>query len=216
MIDMARPSGCEVYPAMGSVLGANREEFAGVEQYRAAAAAYWSRGADALYIPWYPWPIGPEQRQILTEIADPDVLADKPKRYFMAPRQPQSVKYGYDAPLPVALAVGADEAPTTVSLYVAEDPLRADATLALKLVESTSHDEMTVFLNGKELSGANGTYTTYGYSYSTLEFRLERGALRKGPNEISIALLSRPANLASTVTLTGVEIAVDYVTPKQP
>jgi hypothetical protein len=45
---------------------------------------------------------------------------------------------------------------------------------------------------------------------------LDRGALVNGPNEISVALLSRPAKLASTVVLQGVEIAVDYVMPKQP
>jgi|AP95_1055475.scaffolds.fasta_scaffold07748_5 hypothetical protein len=216
MIDMAHSGGCEVYPVLGSTLGVNGKEYAGVEHYRAAAAAYWRRGADALYLPWYPWPIGPEQRQILSEIADPDVLSEKSKRYHMAPRQPQSARFGYDAPLPVALTAGADAPSTTVSLYTAEDPLRADATLTLKLVESTSHDAMTISLNGKELPFADGTYTVYGYSYSTLEFRLERGALLEGPNEITIALLSRPANLTSTVVLDGVEISVDYVTTKSP
>jgi len=215
LTDLARPNGGKVYPVLGSVLGANREEYATLDYYRAAAAAYWSRGADALYLPWYPWPIGPEQRQILTEIGDPDVLADKPKRYYMAPRQDQSVGWGYNAPLPVDLSVGADEA-KMVSLYVAEDISRADATLTLKLAESTSHDGMTISLNGKELLQAERTYTAYGYTYSTIEYRLDRGALVNGPNEISVALLSRPAKLASTVVLQGVEIAVDYVMPKQP
>jgi hypothetical protein len=40
--------------------------------------------------------------------------------------------------------------------------------------------------------------------------------LLEGPNEITIALLSRPANLTSTVVLDGVEISVDYVTTKSP
>ena len=75
---------------------------------------------------------------------------------------------------------------------------------------------MSVSLNGKDLPCEDATYTTYGYSYSTLEFRLEWGALVDGLNEISVALLSRPAKLSSAVTLEDVEIAVDYVTPKQP
>ena len=88
--------------------------------------------------------------------------------------------------------------------------------MTLKLGESTSHDVMNVSLNGKDLSCADATYTTYGYSYSTMEFRLEWDALVDGVNEISVAVLSRPAKLSSAVTLEGVEIAVDYVTPKQP
>lgn len=210
--ELAKSSGCEVYPALGSTLGANREQYATTEHYRAAAAAYWSRGADALYLPWYPWPIGSEQRQILTEIADPDILSEKAKRYYMAPRHTQGVQFGYDAPLPASLDAG----PLTLRLYVEEDCQRANAVLTLKLGESTSHDLMRVEFNGRELPQAESTYTTFGYEYSTLEFRLDRGALAHGENEISIALLSRPSNLASAVVIEGVEIAVDYVTPKQP
>ena len=210
--ELAKSSGCEVYPALGSTLGANREQHALTEHYRAAAAAYWSRGADALYLPWYPWPIGSEQRQILTEISDPDILSEKAKRYYMAPRHTQGVQFGYDALLPASLEAG----PVTLRLYVAEDCQRANAILTLKLGESTSHDLMRVQFNGRELPQADATYTAFGYEYSTLEFRLDPGALAHGENEISIALLSRPSNLASAVVIEGVEIAVDYVTPKQP
>ena len=191
VLDLARAGGCEVYPAMGSVLGANREEYAGLEYYRAAASAYWSRGADALYLPWFPWPIGPEQRQILSEIGDPDVLFEKPKRYYMAPRQDQCVRFGYEAPLPVQIDVGAD---SKVALTVVKDSASANATLTLKLGESTSHDGMSVSLNELELSLDGATYTTYGYDYSTLEFQLDWDDLVDGTNEISVSILSRPGD----------------------
>ena len=144
------------------------------------------------------------------------MLLEKSKRYYMAPRQDQSVKFGYEAPLPVQLSMGADTAPATVSLSVVKDSMSADTTSTLKLSESTSHDLMSVSLNGRDLSCADATFTTYGYSYSTLEFRLEWDALVDGANEISVAVLSRPAKLSSAVTLDDVEIAVGYVTPKQP
>ena len=214
--ELAQAGGCEVYPAMGSVLGANREEYAGVDYYRAAASAYWSRGADALYLPWFPWPIGPEQRQILSEIGDPDVLFEKPKRYYMAPRQDQCVRFGYEASLPVQIDAGADASPATVCLTVAKDSPDANVTLTLKLGESTSQDGMSVSFNGIELSLNDATYTTYGYNYSTLELQLGWDDLVDGVNELSVAVLSRPAKLSSAVTLLDLEIAVDYVTPKQP
>ena len=66
--------------------------------------------------------------------------------------------------------------------------------MTLKLRESTSHDVMNVSLNGKDLSCADATYTTYGYSYSTLEFRLEWDDLVDGVNEISVAVLSGRPN----------------------
>ena len=144
------------------------------------------------------------------------MLFERSKRYYMAPRQDQCVNFGYAAPLPVQLEAGSDATPATVSLSVAKDSASADAILTLKLAELTSHDEMSIGLNGRELSLVDATYTTYGYSYATLEFRLEWDDLVDGVNEISVAVLSRPAMLSSTVTLEGVEIAVDYVTPKQP
>ena len=215
MIAMAQPNGCKVYPAMGPMLGES-SDYAGLEYYRAAAAAYWRRGADALYLPWYPWPVASEQRQILTEIGDPDVLSRKPKRYCVAPKQESSVAFGYEAQLPIPLTVGADVSPTTVNMFVADDPLLTVSTLTLKLAESTSHDVMTVTLNGNELSTVDATYTPYGYNYSTIEFCLQPGTLREGENQISVSLLSQPAILTSTVVLKSVEIGVDYVTTKQP
>ena len=216
LIELACPNGCEVYPAMGSVLGANREAFAGVDYYRAAAAAYWSRGADGLYLPWFHWPVDSEARQILTEIPDRDVLAEKPRRYYMAPRQEQSVKFGYDAQLPLDLELGRKAPGQTVSLYVAENARRADMTLRLKLAESTSHDSMTVTLNGNALPHTSSRYTSHGYSYSWLEYPLKSGSLPEGPNEIGVALHSRPSNLTSTVVLEGLEIAVEYPRAEAP
>ena len=75
---------------------------------------------------------------------------------------------------------------------------------------------MSVSFNGTELSLDDATYTTYGYDYSTLEFALDWDDLVDGVNELSVTVLSRPARLSSVVTLLGVEISVDYVTPKQP
>ena len=160
--------------------------------------------------------VASEQRQILTEIGDPDVLSGKPKRYCMAPKQESSVAFGYEAQLPIPLTVGADVSPTTVNMFVADDPLLTVSTLTLKLAESTSHDVMTVTLNGNELSTVDATYTPYGYNYSTIEFCLQPGTLREGENQISVSLLSQPAILTSTVVLKSVEIGVDYVTTKQP
>ena len=55
------------------------EEMAVAEHYHAGAAAYWSKGADGIYLPWFNWPIGVPDRRILSEIRDPGLLADRTK-----------------------------------------------------------------------------------------------------------------------------------------
>ena len=211
--DLASGTNCEVYPAMGSIAGGNREGYASVEHYRAAAAAYWDRGADAIYLPWFRWPIGPEERQLFSEMGDPDVLSELPKRYFMAPQHTSNLKFGHTSMLPVNLEVGQAK---TVSMHLAEDVDRARATLCLRLDQSTSLDDMTILINGTELDQEHRKYTPFGYTYSTLEFILPEGTLVHGRNEVSVRVDSRPMNLDRTVVLSALEIDIDYPKTETP
>ena len=58
----------------------------------------------------------------------------------------EAEEFGYAAQLPLALTPGLDAPGQTVRFYAADIPERVDATL--KLANSTSHDSMTVSLNG--------------------------------------------------------------------
>ena len=211
--EMARGTKTEVYPAMGSISGGDREGYASVNHYRAAAAAYWDRGADAIYLPWFRWPVGPEERQLFSEMGDPDVLAELPKRYFMAPQNAGNQKFGHVSELPVDLEIGQ---PKTVAMHVAENPDRAEATLRIRLDQSTSLDAMTVSLNGTTLDHDSRKYTPFGYTYSTTEFDLPKGMLIRGRNEITVSVDSRPAKLGRTVVLSALEIDIDYARTLQP
>ena len=229
LVDLARGSGCEVYPALqdkvqtvntSGLRQQNRDVRvypAGVEHFRAGAAAYWGKGADAIYLPWFNWPIGPEERQVLSEINDPDLLMEKPKHYVVRRHDEITAAHGYTAQLPLPLTTGLDAPGQLVQLFVAEDPDGAEARLRLQLTGSVSHDIMTVSLNGKALPQETRRRTDHGGGgniYAWLEYPLASAALRSGRNEVGVALHSRPQNLAARVILQSVELAVTYPGPR--
>ena len=151
LLDPAHQSGCEVYPGLGhrvmSVpvrcdyprtdhLAQHRgENSAWVEHYRAAAAAYWGKGADAIYLPWFQWPVGAEQKQVLSEIHDPDLLNEKRKHYVVRRHHEDAAEHGYTADLPVTLTTGLDAPGQTVPVFVADDQDKGDALLKLRLMD---------------------------------------------------------------------------------
>ena len=231
LVELARETDCQVFPALQSRVGLAREsrndalgeEQAGAEHYRAGAAAYWSKGADGIYLPWFNWPIGPGEREILDEIGDPDLLVDGPKRYKLRRYHEEAASYGYTAQLPLTLTTGLEPPGQTVELFVADPPERFDATLRLRLLYATSHDSITVSLNGLALPEERMRRTSHGYGpsegpnayvvgvpYYWLEYPLARGALRSGRNEVAVALRARPAKLAGQVVLDGVELLVTH------
>ena len=221
LLQAAGRSGCEVYPALASRIDSELEGRrptyeASVDNYRAAAAAYWSKGADGIYLPWFDWPIGSEQRQVLSEIADPDLLREKPKHYVVIRRLADDREFGRDAQLPLALTLGLESPGQTVQFYVADTQEKADATLKLRLANSTSHDSMTISLNGAPVPEEQCRRTSHGYEYYWLEYPLPHGALREGHNQVGVALHSRPRNLEGQVVLESVELLVNYPGPAAP
>jgi hypothetical protein len=229
LVELARGTDCQVFPALHSRVGLAREsrkgafgeEQAGAEHYRAGAAAYWSKGANGIYLPWFNWPIGPGEREILDEIGDPDFLVDRPKLYTVRSHHEEAASYGYTAQLPLTLTLGAKPPGQTVELFAADAPERAEATLRLRLLYATSHDSLTVSLNGLALPGDTMRRTSHGYSpsegpnayvlgvpYYWLEYPLAPGALSSGRNEVAVALHARPANLTGQVVLDGLELLI--------
>ena len=225
LVELARGTRCEVYPALqpktrGLDISDTRipeplDYHGTVEHYRAGAAAYWSKGADAIYLPWLKWPPGPEQRQILSEIHDPDLLKEKAKHYVVRRHDEDSASYGYTSSLKVKMTTGLDAPGHIVPLFVSDELGRADARLRVRLTGSTAHDSLTVSLNGTALPPEACERTEQdGYYGAWLEYRLARGVLVNGRNEVGVALHSRPWNLTVPVFLESVELVVDYPAPR--
>ncbi len=231
LVDLARGTRCRVYPALWDRVGRPPEEDtepvgqqqAAASHYYAGAAAYWDKGADGLYLPRFRWPIGPRERGLLSEISQVDLLKGKPKHYVVRGHHEGSAGYGYRAQLPLILTPGLDAPGQTVTLFIADNARGQSVTLRVRLHYTTSHDLLTVSLNGQRLPKESSRRTSHGYSpteapngrglgygipHSWLEYPVPSGLLRKGRNQVGIALHSRPSNLAGEIVVGGVELIV--------
>ena len=225
LVDLTAGTPCEVYPALqdkvfsvhtSGIHQVDRriyEHSATPEHFRAGAAAYWAKGADGIYLPWFDWPVGPDEKQILSEIHDPDLLREKPKHYWTTIRDVDGDYEGYESQLPLTLETGVDASEQVVHLYLADDHPRSDTRLRLKLTGSVEADVMTVTQNGVALDWATCKITRHGGGgdiFAWAEFLVDPELLRCGGNDIGVAVLSRPSNLVASVVLQSVEVLVDY------
>ncbi len=225
LVELVDGTGCQVYPALqnkvfsvhtsGIHQAARRvyEHSATPEHFRAGAASYWAKGADGIYLPWFDWPVGSQEKQILSEIHDPDLLREKPKRYWTTVRDVDGDYEGYTSQLPLTLQTGEEASQQVVQVHLADDSFRSVYRLRLKLTGSVEADVMSVTQNGVTLDWAGARITRHGGGgdiFAWAEFPLAADVIRRGDNAIGVAVLSRPSNLAANVVLQSVEILVDY------
>ena len=88
--------------------GAAQKEYPSAAMFRAAAANYWDWGVDGLCTYMLDWPLGTEERAILSEWGDPEQIVGRDKHYVFARRSKVAVALDYAHPLPCELAVGAE------------------------------------------------------------------------------------------------------------
>ena len=201
LLDLAAPSGCQVYPALG-------REGGGVETYRGAAASYWHRGAHGLYLPWFAWPVGPQERQILSEIGDLDALARESKTYRVAASQDACAKRGYRAQLPLELGAEAGNAVRTIAFYSADDGASASARLRLRIRDLSRRDQLEVAINGVVVPAEGFQYDPVGYLAGWLAAAIPSAALRSGRNKIGLRIVARAPKLKSKLIVEAAEVLI--------
>ena len=198
------------------------------EMMRAAAQSFWGQGVSGLHLfnfdthasgiqrhsavnslidtSRHPL-LSPEERQMLMEIGDPELISRKDKHYFitrdMAARTPEE---GGEMQLPVDLTEGQAE---NFRLFVGDDveAARRDGVLeSLSLVVGLSgysrwDDDLRMELNGRGLRGGMGSR----------ELRFVNAPVRQGLNEMTIRLGRRGGSRPlEPVRVQGVEVFIDY------
>ena len=216
VVDVAHANRCKVYSTLHDQVGSDSDVHATLDHYRAGAASHRAKGSDGVYLPWFKWPHGPEERDLLGKIGDPKLLSQGSKHYVV--RQDFEISAGqlYGAQLPAKIEVGDEASPTVVSFYIADEfDTETRSTLRLSIYDHTIHDETVVTLNDKDLPIPSAWRTTHGFTHVVLDFPLESGDLKTGCNNVSISIRSRPGNLGTELPrLDGVEVMVEYPEPK--
>ena len=167
------------------------------------------------------WPHGSDERTLLTDISDPDLISEKDKRFFLLRRSqdPDSASYGAGLPIEIPHA---DSKPRAVDIYVADD-VRAtpgSRVKSVKLIVSTTDmvvlDEFEVMLNGESVLDET---CTRDFAHNTphlaprgveLTFDLKGVLPTQGWNVVELSLNSRPKGFEGGMVVEGIELLIEY------
>lgn len=193
---------------------------------RAAAANACARGAADVYTGRFPWPLGPRERGVLTELRDPVFLAEADKHYVLRKRKEVaspmeraadriSEHLGYAPLLPLHITDADPAKRYEIPFFFADDPKAAEnrlaaITLRLKVRNLVEADVFGVMLNGQDLALELHISTVHSYRHQWLEYWLRKARPSLGRNTLSIALESRPIGLEGGIFIDKVEILVRY------
>ena len=223
LVELTDGTDCEVYPTLqravrGQDAADGRMEPGAIdlhaerENFYAAAASYWERGAAAIYMLFLEWPHGPAVREVLGEVHDPELLQPKEKRYLARRQSKEADRYGYKSSLKAFLGAGESH---TVSMYIADELKDATVHLYLRLMWSTGDDDMTVSVNGTTISLEDAVRRDLdGYYGIGLEVLLAKSTVRQGKNDITISLDARPVRLGAPIVWEKAERRGAHATPQ--
>jgi hypothetical protein len=186
---------------------------------RAGAANFLASGVDGLYTWFLPWPLGSEERSILSELGDPDLLREGDKHYFLRRRCEEAGEYDYGADLPLSIPSADPAGRREIPFAIADDPENNRVQrirLRIGVSNLVTADGLEVLLNGESLGSDPCRRTPIRsrdpYAGQLLEFDLERVRPRMGQNTLELSLKGRPAGLEGGIVVEDVEILLDYGT----
>ena len=207
-------------PSQDVSLGQDNRVYASIEQLRAAAASFWSRGVDGLYSWFLSWPHGHMERAFLSEMGDPDLIEEKDRTYFVLRRSDDPTSPAYGGQLPISIPEADPEVRYAIRFYVADDIAGSDyvssAVLSIKMMNLIMGDRLTLTLNGRSIGDEP---VTRDFAHNTphvaprgldLQIHLRDVLPCRGWNTLEISLDERPDLMAGGVVVDQVELRIKY------
>ena len=220
LIDAAHASDISVYPMLQPYYSDEGRRFHTVEHatpamMRAAAATYWDQNADGMYTWFLDWPLGDDERVVLNELGDRDLVREGDKHYIVARRSDSYDRMGMPAQLPIEIAADDRGTKHGVSFYVADDfdgEADRSARLRINITDAVAADEISFWLNGQPLDDETCIRSYAGsvapYAGQWLEFPLSGVKPKRGKNLLQVSLVQRPEGLVGPLTIEDVELKV--------
>ena len=231
LVEAAHRSDASVYPSLQpyadhkQVDGGSERIWATPAQVRAAVANYWDRGADGVLSWFLQWPLGDTERRILSELGDPDIIAERDKCYVVARDSADADTLHYKTNLPVVIEADDEETRHPIPFYIADDTQERRERIRRVLVkirvgDLVSADQLEFFLNGRSLADQTCTRDLYrrlddivinAFGGQWLEYHLRPEAWpEKGDNLLEAVLHERAERLFSPLRIEQVHVLVEY------
>ena len=183
---------------------------------RAAAANYWHLGVDGLYTWFLNWPLEDQERRILTELGDEELIRGKDKHYFLRRRCPDAGDHDYPGQLPLEIGAGDPSRYYPLHFSLADDPDNDRVQrfrLRLGVGNLVSAQGLGLRLNGCPLEAVcrrTPLRQVDPYAGQWVELEMDRAAIRQGENLLEVALVCWPEDLVGGIVLEDVEVLVEY------
>ena len=191
-------------------------DFATPQMTRAAVANYWDKGCDGMYAWFMRWPLGDAERRTLSELGDPELVAEGDKHYVVNRHTNYTELVGFERPLPQEIPAADPDKQYAVPFYIADDPSEGRVTkivLRIHFGGLVSTDKLTLKLNGQTLEGEtcyrSRAHTFFPYN-QWWDIHLREVLPVRGSNLLEVSLDERPPKLAGTVKIEDVEIVVEH------
>ena len=195
---------------------------------RATVSNYLAKGADGVYAWFLDWPLGATERNMLTEMANPDLMVEADKQYRLSRRTEPAASLGYDATLPLEIPEIEPGRRYPIPVFITDDiegkvDRIKSVTLRMRVGNTVTADRISVWLNGESLEHEvmnrdTGAYVRIPvsphriehYSAQWIEIALSSVRPRRGENVVEVSLEGRPSGLVGGITIDDLEIVVEY------
>ncbi len=232
LADAANAAGAAAYICPPRQVYDERTAFPHIEMWRAFGQTLHWQGFAGMYLGYLPWPLSENEYQILREMAYPDAVARRDKRYLLQPGEEDET---FTAPPKRQLPLQLEEGKTaSVNLTVADDLESAKRdgemrppVLTIRFSFFCIEDDVEIRLNGTVLPSEEAEITDerglgirarfregiaapLGMSAHWFRYKLDPELLKRGENtlEVECKRFEKTAGFARSIN--GVEIQTRY------
>ena len=221
LADAANAADMPSYLRPGRRLDDPRADIASIEMFRAFGQTLHWQGFTGACLGYLPWPLAQAEYQILREMAVPEAVLRRDKRYFLPPRENLVTYVQPDTrQLPLILEEGVKR---TVSICVADEveSARADDEMREPMLTLTIQffcveDDVSINFNGKDLAIDRKVIREPRRGLYWLRWTLATEDVEQGDNTLEIEIVRKEKTAGFARTLTGVEVHMRYAEFDRP
>ena len=224
LADAANAAGAAAYMQLrGPSIEDERARFPNIEMYRALSQTLQWQGFAGMYLGYLPWPLDQDEYQVLREMASPEGISRRDKRYVRPLRAKKVPPYFTpdEGPLPLDLKEGET---ASIDLIVADDleSAKSDGEMRQPVLTITFcyfcvEDDVSIRFNGTampideaEIHEVSGGLVQRDGGTCWFRYRLDLDLLKRGENTVEITLDKATKSAGFARTVTGVEVHTRY------
>ena len=215
LADAANAAGAAAYLRVPRKIEDPRATIANIEMYRALGQTLHWQGFAGMYLGYLPWPLSDAEYAVLREMAFPETVGRRDKRYFLPPREEGPE---YVASEPRQLPMDLEEGETAVFTVIVADDFETakrdgemrEPILTISFQFFCVEDEVEIRFNDTPLPIADAEVAEPRRGAYWFRYKLDVDVLKQGENTLEIETQRFTETAGFSRTVSGVEIQTRY------